>query len=110
MQSDAQNTVAGKTLRAGVAITLGEALAARSEPGAERYGHEALDALAPLAENSSNPRVLDPYVRALLLLQRGTEVEPYLQRLKHAGYQSPIFELYLKSNHFISQHTRNRTS
>jgi eukaryotic-like serine/threonine-protein kinase len=110
VQGNAKTTAAGQALRANVGIVAGEAAAARREPDADRYWQEAVDALAPRAANSNDPRVLDPYVHALLLLGRGKEAEPYLQRLNHVGYHPPMFELYMNLNRFITQRARNRTS
>jgi hypothetical protein len=96
-------------MRATIDVTAGEVAAARGDHAADSYWVDTVDALAPRAASTNDPRVLDPYIRASLLLGRGKEVDLYLQRLNHAGYRSPMFEVYLKPNLFNIHHTRNRT-
>jgi eukaryotic-like serine/threonine-protein kinase len=102
-QSSAKASVVGEVLRAIIEVTAGEVASARRDPSADRYWRDVVDALAPRAANTSDPRVLDPYIRALLLLGRRKEVDPYLQRLNRAGYHLPMFDAYLKLNPISAQ-------
>jgi eukaryotic-like serine/threonine-protein kinase len=107
-QSSAKTNVVEEVLRAIIEVTAGEVASARGAPSADRYWHDVVDALAPRAANTNDPRVLDPYIRALLLLGRRKEVDPYLQRLNRAGYHPPMFEAYLKLNPINAHYAGNR--
>jgi DNA-binding winged helix-turn-helix (wHTH) protein/tetratricopeptide (TPR) repeat protein len=97
-QDDTGTTVSGQVLRATLEITSGETAAAQGDRLAmARHWRNAIKQLQPHIANSHDPRVLDPYVRASLLLGRRTETDTYVQRLRHSGYRSPMFEPYLST-------------
>lgn len=99
VQTGARTSVAAQAMRAMIDVTAGQVAQARGERSADGYWLDAINILAPHAANTNDPRVLDPYIRASLLLGRRKEVEPYLQRLHHVGYHSAMFESYLKPHH-----------
>jgi eukaryotic-like serine/threonine-protein kinase len=113
-QGNTGTSASTQIMRAMIEITAGEVAATQDDRSASRHWLNAVDTLSLRAQSSNDPRVLDPYVRALLLLDRRKEVDPYLQRLNRAGYHSPMFEWYLKPDHYRTYslspyHTRNRT-
>ena len=108
-QANAKTTVAGQVLRAMIEITAGETAAERGDRAADQYWRDVVDTLGGRAASTHDPRVLDPYIRASLLLGHRKEVGPYLQRLNQSGYHSPMFESYLNPNHSSTHHLRNRT-
>lgn len=87
-----------RLLAASASIAEGEAAGAlgrRDE--AARHWRRAVDELQAQVAQSSDPRLLDPYVRALLLLGRSSEAAIYLERLRHAEYRAPAFESFVHS-------------
>lgn len=87
-----------RLLAASASIAEGEASVALGfHDEAATHWRRAVDELQAQAAHSSDPRLLDPYVRALLLLGRGGEAETYLERLRHAEYRAPAFESFVHS-------------
>lgn len=94
----AKITVAGDVLKSMLEITSGEVAAAQNDRASmTAYGLDVITLLQPRLAASHDPRLLDPYIRASVLIGRRTEASPYLQRLKDAGYRSPMFDASLKN-------------
>ena len=51
----------------------------------------ALDAIEPVARISADPRLLDPWARGLLHLDRIQEAIPVVEKLRTLGYRNPQF-------------------
>ena len=51
----------------------------------------ALDAIEPVARISADPRLLDPWARGLLHLDRIQEAIPVIEKLRAVGYRNPQF-------------------
>jgi hypothetical protein len=73
-------TMRGATLRSAADAT-----------GAAAALNNAIALLRPLASSSSDRNLLDPYVRALLLLDRVEEARPVYEKLMAMGYREPAF-------------------
>jgi len=94
----ARITVASDVLKSMLEITSGEVAAAQNDRASmTAYGLDVLTILQPRVAASHDPRLLDPYVRASVLIGHRAEASPYLQRLKDAGYRSPMFDASLKN-------------
>lgn len=112
-QGNGNANVSAQVVRAMIDVTAGEVAAAKGDRSAWQYWRDGAATLAKRAPSSNDPRVLDPYIRALLLSGQRKEMEPYLQRLNRTGYRSPMFEWYLKPGYhpaYSLSHlpTRNR--
>ncbi|HEX7816640.1 winged helix-turn-helix domain-containing protein [Dyella sp.] len=98
VQGRAAKTAGGMALNAILEITSGEAAAAQGDRNAmTRHWLNVIEQLGPRVAESHDPRLLDPFVRASVLLGRNNEAAPYLQRLDQSGYRPPMFESYLSS-------------
>jgi eukaryotic-like serine/threonine-protein kinase len=98
-EGSAKPSAAEATIRATLEVTAGEIAMAQGEHlAATRHWLNAIDSLAAFAGGSHDPRLLDPYARALLLLGRRGDAAPYLQRLNDMGYRLPMFESYVETN------------
>lgn len=85
-----------RVLRALADMTAGEIARQQGDAGtASTHLDRALTELRPRAEKSTDPRVLDPYVRVATLLGHQDEAAPYLERLRQSGYRSPAFEMFV---------------
>jgi DNA-binding winged helix-turn-helix (wHTH) protein len=85
--------------RAVLEVTAGDIAAAqRDRLATTRHGLNAIDDLAAYVRSSRDPHLLDPYVRASLLLGRRGDAGPYLQRLNAMGYRLPMFESYVETH------------
>jgi DNA-binding winged helix-turn-helix (wHTH) protein/tetratricopeptide (TPR) repeat protein len=87
---------ATRLLTASASIAEGEAARALGHADeAILHWRRAIDELQPQALHSRDPRLLEPYIHALLLLGRADEAENHLERLRDAGYRAPAFESFV---------------
>lgn len=95
----ASQSATERVLVAMLDITSGEVAAAQGARDAVvQYGNHAVAQLASSVPASQDPRLLDPYVRALLLLGRRSDADPYVQRLHQIGYHLPMYESYVETS------------
>lgn len=95
----ANPSVTERVLTAILEVSSGEVAAAQGEHAATiEHWSNAAGQLASHVLHSRDPRLLDPYVRALLLLGHRSEADPYMQRLNQIGYHLPMFESYVETN------------
>ncbi len=95
----AKITVANEVLKAMLEITSGEIASARGDRASmTAYLLDVIRSLQQHLLTSHDPRLLDPYVRASLLIGHRTDAIAYLQRLNDSGYRSPMFESSIKTS------------
>jgi tetratricopeptide (TPR) repeat protein len=98
-EGSATSSASEAMARAVLEVTAGDIAAAQRERLATtRHGLNAIDDLAAYVRSSRDPHLLDPYVRASLLLGRRGDAGPYLQRLNAMGYHLPMFESYVETH------------
>jgi len=79
-------------------VLLGEVLWQRGERvKASTAWQRALDELEPIAADSMNYRLLDPWARALVRLNRRSNAGTVLDRLRTVGYSKPAFWAFCRS-------------
>jgi serine/threonine protein kinase len=82
-----------RQLEGEVWLALGEALHAGGRAGEARASWEqAVAVLQPLAAGGSDPRVLAPLARGLVLLGRRAEAQPLLDLLRANGYRGWVLD------------------
>ncbi|HET9767656.1 MAG TPA: protein kinase [Thermoanaerobaculia bacterium] len=82
-----------RQLEGEVRLALGEALQAGGRAGEARASWEqAVAVLQPLAADGSDPRVLAPLARGLVLLGRRGEAQPLLDLLRANGYRGWVLD------------------
>jgi eukaryotic-like serine/threonine-protein kinase len=64
--------------------------AAGQGDAAVRTSEKALDLIQDVAPDSHDPRILAPWVSALVSLRRQDQAVPYISRLDATGYRNPI--------------------
>lgn len=98
-QGNAKATVSAHVMGAILDVTSSETAAARGDHVAmSAYLSDVIKSLEPRVLTSYDPRLLDPYVRASILMGHRNDASVYLQRLNRSGYQLPMFESYLKTS------------
>ncbi len=79
-------------------VVLGELFRTLNQPSeAVMNWQQAVDLLSPMAANTTDLRLLDPWVRAFVDLGRKEDVLLAVSRLASMGYSDPTFEPYNES-------------